>query len=619
MTDVLTVESKAVDLARDTWVRMKTGTYKGDLAMVVHVDYMGQGVIVKLIPRIDLQALANKSEGREVTKKKAVIPLPRLMNIDEARELNIHVEREHGTRTGDYFETIGSMSFRDGFLYMTVAVKSISTQNIHPTFDEVEKFRQPGEGRDSDMANLSTLLANKKKGCFMKGDRIIVVKGDLRNMKSHVEKVEEDTVHIRPNGEGLAETLAFGDKELCKHFEPVNHVKVISGSSEGASGIVTSVEGHVVNMVSDTTKEPLSVFADNVVESSLVTSGLTRIGKYELHDLVIIDNKSFGVIIHVDSEAFQVLKGVPDRPDVALARLREIRGKVEKRGNAQDHFKNQLAVKDMVKVIEGPCKGKQGPVEHIFRGLVFIYDRHHIEHAGFICAKSQSCVVIVGSRANGDRNGNPFSSRFAHFRTPPRTPQSSMRSSRGGLPMSYGGRHRGGRGHDALVGVDVKIRLGPFKGFDHNHIVDSVNVSAPLREPSGYGLGSETPSHPSRTPLHPFMTLVRDPGATPIPESSFLVYKMGKDQIKIVVLYLKGVVHLYNEVQGQLGRRKPCFLGVKSAISAIQSSDAGSWFCRTNTPSDNYSDAGTPRDNGSACALILQLLICHQLLVANHQ
>lgn len=36
MTDVLTVESKAVDLARDSWVRMKTGTYKGDLAMVVN-------------------------------------------------------------------------------------------------------------------------------------------------------------------------------------------------------------------------------------------------------------------------------------------------------------------------------------------------------------------------------------------------------------------------------------------------------------------------------------------------------------------------------------------------------------------------------------------------------
>lgn len=34
MTDVLAVESKAIELARDTWVRMKIGTYKGDLAKV---------------------------------------------------------------------------------------------------------------------------------------------------------------------------------------------------------------------------------------------------------------------------------------------------------------------------------------------------------------------------------------------------------------------------------------------------------------------------------------------------------------------------------------------------------------------------------------------------------
>ena len=37
MTDVLSVESKAIDLARDTWVRLKIGTYKGDLAKVIVV------------------------------------------------------------------------------------------------------------------------------------------------------------------------------------------------------------------------------------------------------------------------------------------------------------------------------------------------------------------------------------------------------------------------------------------------------------------------------------------------------------------------------------------------------------------------------------------------------
>lgn len=34
MTEVLFVESKSIDISRDTWVRMKIDTYKGDLAQV---------------------------------------------------------------------------------------------------------------------------------------------------------------------------------------------------------------------------------------------------------------------------------------------------------------------------------------------------------------------------------------------------------------------------------------------------------------------------------------------------------------------------------------------------------------------------------------------------------
>ncbi|KAK3032437.1 hypothetical protein RJ639_037164 [Escallonia herrerae] len=129
------------------------------------------------------------------------------------------------------------------------------------------------------------------------------------------------------------------------------------------------------------------------------------------------------------------------------------------------------------------------------------------------------------------------------------------------------GRNRGGRGgHAALIGTPVRIRKGPFKGHkgrvadvkgqtvrvemdasmkiltgkfyrlsrpfyvhgypisssfalravDREHLSDNVNVSTPYRDSRRYGLGSETPMHPSRTPLHPYMTPMRDPGATPI-------------------------------------------------------------------------------------------------------
>ncbi|KAG8378154.1 hypothetical protein BUALT_Bualt08G0108500 [Buddleja alternifolia] len=606
MTDVLSVESKAIDISRDTWVRMKIGTYKGDLAKVVDVDNVRQRATVKLIPRIDLQALANKLEGREVPKKKAFTPPARFMNIDEARELHIRVERRRDQSSGDYFEKIEGMLFKDGFLYKNVSLKSLSTQNVQPTFDELEKFRPPGQSGDGDM---SSLFANRKKGHFMKGDRVIVIKGDIRNLKGWVEKVEEDTVHIKPNDKDLPETLTVSDKELCKYFEPGNHVKVVSGATEGATGMVVSVEGHVVNIVSDTTKEVLRVFADNVVESSEVTSGVTRIGDYELHDLVLLDDNSFGVIIRVESEALQVLKGVPERPDVALVRLREIKYKIDKKIYAKDRKQDIISVKDVVKILEGSCRGKQGPVEHIYKGILFIYDRHHLEHAGFICVKSESCLMVGGSRANGDRNGNALTSRFGQLRPPPRAPQSPMRTPRGG-PMNFGGRHgggrggRGGRGHDALLGASVKIRLGSYKGckgrvvevkVDRSYISDNVNVSTPFRETSRYGMGSETPMHPSRTPLHPYMTPMRDSGVTPIHDG---MRTPMRDRAWNPYTPMSPPRDNWEDANPGSWGTSPQYQPGSPRSRPYEAPTPGSGY----TPSVNYNDAGTPRDSGSAYA-----------------
>ncbi|KAI3820090.1 hypothetical protein L1987_13948 [Smallanthus sonchifolius] len=617
MTDVLSVESKAIDISRNTWVRMKIGTYKGDLAKVVDVDNVRQRVTVKLIPRIDLQALANKLEGREVQKKKAFTPPPRFMNVDEAREMHIRVERRRDPMTGDYYENINGMMFKDGFLYKTVSMKSISTQNIQPSFDELEKFRQPDENEDGDMASLSTLFANRKKGHFMKGDRVIVIKGDLKNLKGWVEKVEEGTVHIKPNAKGLLTTLAVSEKELCKYFEPGNHVKVVSGAQEGVTGMVLTVQGHLVNLVSDTTKEVLRVFSDNVVESSEVTSGITKIGDFELHDLVQLDNSNFGVIIRVDSEAFQVLKGVADKAEVELVRLRDIKYKIDRKVSAQDRYKNTISVKDVVKVLEGPCKGRQGPVEHINRGILFIYDRHHLEHAGFICAKSQSCVLVGGSRANGDRNGNPLSARVAQFRTPTRLPNSP---GRGGPPLP-GGRHRGGRGgKDSLVGTGIKIRVGPFKGYkgrvvdvhgtsirvelesqmkvvtvDRTHISDSVNVMTPYRDTHRYGSGSETPMHPSRTPLHPYQTPMRDAGATPIHDG---MRTPMRDRAWNPYAPMSPPRDSWEDGNPGSWGSSPQYQPGSPRSRAYEAPTPGSGWA--NTPGGSYSDAGTPRDTTPA-------------------
>ncbi|KFK42161.1 hypothetical protein AALP_AA2G219200 [Arabis alpina] len=540
MTGVLSVESKSIDLSRDTWVRVKLGTYKGDIAKVVDVDNVRQKVTVKLIPRIDLHALASKLDGGEVAKKKAFVPPPRFMNIDEARELNIRVERRRDPMTGDLFENIDGNLFKDGFLYKKVALKSIITQNVTPSFDELEKFNKPSENGESDFGGMSTLFANRKKGHFMKGDAVIVIKGDLKNLKGWVEKVDEEIVLIKSERKDLPDSLAVSERELCKYFEPGNHVKVVSGTHTGATGMVVKVGQHVLIILTDTTKEHVRVFADHVVESSEVTAGVTNIGDYELHDLVLLDNLSFGVIIRLENEAFQVLKGVPDRPEVALVKLREIKCKIEKKIDGQDRLKNVISVKDDVKVMEGPSKDKRGPVRHIYRGVLFIYDSHHLEHAGFICAKCTSCIVVGGSRSGTTGNGGASVSRFGNFKAPP-VPSSPRRFQREGMGYNAGGRHRGGRGgrDGSLVGTTVKVILGPFKGsrgpvvsvngdfvrvelenkivtVERKTISDNVCATTPYRDTSRFSMGSETPMHPSRTPLHPYMTPMRDSGATPI-------------------------------------------------------------------------------------------------------
>ncbi|KAF9598274.1 hypothetical protein IFM89_026209 [Coptis chinensis] len=559
MTDVLSVESKAIDISRDSWVRMKTGIYKGDIAQVVDVDNVRQRVKVKLIPRIDLQSLANKllcfslvsrinlifhgihviplmtssvdlEDGREFVKKK-VVPAQRPMNIDEASEMHIRVVSRRDPITGDYFENIADMMFKHGFLFKTVSMRSISSQNIQPTFDEFEKFWKPKDGY-YDIASFSTLAVSRRKCHFMKGDAVVIIEGDLKDLMGWIEKVEDEIVHIRLKMKGLHETICINKKSLCKYFKPGDHVKVVSGAREGVTGMVIKVEGHVLIIVSDITKEDIRVFSDHVVESSEVTTGVTRLGDYELRDLVLLNN-GFGVIIRVESEAFQVLKGNANKPEVVFVKLREIKRKIEHRFSRAN---NIVCEKDVVRIVKGPYKGKQGSVDRIHGGVLFIKDRHHLEHAGYICVKAQSCTVIGGTRADGGRHGDSYPPRAV-----PKILQNCIRPP-GGPPTEFnnndvdGGGHRGGRGHDSLAGKTITIRSGQYKSYrgrvvdckgqsvrvelesqmkvvivSHNQIYDHVAVSTPYWETPHNGLGSETPM-PPRTPLHPYMTPMRDPG-----------------------------------------------------------------------------------------------------------
>ncbi|KAH9295946.1 hypothetical protein KI387_039534 [Taxus chinensis] len=416
MTDVLTVDVKSMELGKETWVRVKSGIYKGYLAKIVDIDNMRQRVTVKLVPRLDLQAMKKKMErfvsgNREKRKAVSFAPPARLFNLREIKDMGIMVERKRDPVTGEVFESVDNLMFKlkDGYLYKILSLKSVTSQNIKPSFDELQQFQSDG-GAESEMA-----AGVAKKRHFMKGDVVVVRSGDLKNLKGCVEKVDDENIHVKPKMQGIDGTLlVFKQNELCKFFETGDHVKVLSGRHEGTSGMIVKVENNnVLVIIADRSREDIRVFADNVVECKEEASGLTKLGEYELHDFVQLDRNNFGVITGVENDGFQILKGIPERSEVVSVKVRDISKKIYDRNcKAEDQYRNSVGLRDVMKILEGPFKGKQGPVEHMNRGIVFIRDTHCLDNGGFVCAKARSCVAVAGTQPADT------ASAFGGFRPP---------------------------------------------------------------------------------------------------------------------------------------------------------------------------------------------------------
>eukprot|EP00245_Coleochaete_scutata_P016187 TRINITY_DN746_c0_g2_i1.p1 TRINITY_DN746_c0_g2~~TRINITY_DN746_c0_g2_i1.p1 ORF type:complete len:1066 (+),score=270.70 TRINITY_DN746_c0_g2_i1:65-3262(+) len=555
MTDVLSVEKKSVEIDRGTWVRVKIGLYKGDLGQVAEVDHVKQSVTVKLIPRVDLQAVkVNMDDADGLGRKGRPRPPARFVNMNEVESLRIPVEHKRDTVTGGMFDFFDGKKFMNGYHYKVMSLKSIDGKSITPTFDELQKFQKPpgedGETTDDLLSSVPASIASKQRGQFMKGDVVQVVEGDLRGIIGVVEKVDEDEVTVHPRHESLKESLLFKEKELRKFYKIGDHVKVIAGQQEGTTGMIIKVDEGVVDIISDVTKEDVKIFARDIVPSSEVTSGLTRLGDYELHDLVQLEGTSVGMIIKIEKDGCHILRGMPDRPEVATYKLRDIRHKiVTKRFTAQDQQGNTVGVNDVVRVLKGKYEKVQGTIEHVNQGLLFLNDKHRQENQGYLCVRASDCRILGGNRIEQSRQPQ----HYGNNAFTPKSPAHFLQSPRRGGPPFGGGRGafgrggrggQGGRGDRGLIGKVIKIRKGPWKGYQ-GRIVDVVEsmvrlelesqmkvISVPRaelpdamgepptsqRESVRYTPRTGTPIT-SRTPMHAYMsTPMRDGAMTPLHE-----------------------------------------------------------------------------------------------------
>lgn len=515
MVDAISVNRKAqAELAPDSWVRVKTGLYKDDLAKVVEADYAAGKVDIMLVPRLDYEQMANRDDearrrfpfGRTPT----VRPPAKPFRYEEARSYNLTV-----TRTEEGHQ-IGSHRFQDGYTIRTIALRNVIPMDTMPPLEEVANFNaakqtvEDAYGEQAGASDLSALMealpgAQKGgvKGKFVKGDKVIAIRGELQNIVGVVQDIlPEGRVVVLPRLENIddLEPVDFDPSELRKHFAIGEHVKVLAGSHKGESGMVVQVQDEICVLMSDIAKTEMKVFAKDLTDfaTELPTEN-DKLGEYSLHDLVMLDANTAGVIVSVDQDVAKVMttaSGV-ERPDIRVCKLPDIQKQLRiKGGSTQDVYGNSIRDTDLVTIMEGPHKGKQGTVAHIIRGYIFLKSPDVKEHGGFLCIRGRSC------RVRGSKQTSISVDGLGSARTPTGfTPQSPGRdvlrspmhgfngrnmqspggpygsgagsgggsgrglNSRGGGPGAFSGRSSFARSRDSVVGKTVKVIKGVYNGY----------------------------------------------------------------------------------------------------------------------------------------------------------
>ncbi|UJR38519.1 hypothetical protein I4U23_031185 [Adineta vaga] len=557
MTDILRVVKTSYGIQKGSWVRIKRGVYRDDLAKVEQCDMAQNMVTLKLIPRIDYSKKRGGPKGSS-TDPSGIVPGSNQMMKKKNRfafkkppaklfdETAVEAAGGQIRRDYEYRSFEGGKFDEKGFLIKSFPLQAVSSDGVTPTISELDKFEETIDGPESNVAINKSKASKNDLLSFAPGDQVEVCEGELVNLQGTIVGIDGDSIRILPKHEALKDEIPFKANELRKYFSVGNHVKVLNGRFEGDTGMIVGIDGLKAVVLSDGTKEEMPVRTSDLQICKETATGVDSSGQFQLKDLVNLSADKVGVVTRIDKENLYVLSM---DGKVAPAKIQSVtKRKINRNATALDSQNNNLNAGDIVNVIEGPHNNKQGQIKHLYRHFVFIYSRTLNENGGLFVAKAKNLLL-----AGGTSKITPISASMNAPYMSPRTmstpsPHTSSSSSLGGgsssvrqdSPSSSGGRTPNSSGHGAmkapfsasnnmrrdtsLIGQTVRISQGPYKGYfgivkdatdstckvelhtkcqtitvDRNRIVLTTNVPRQPGEMSNY---FTTPLHGSQTPAY---------------------------------------------------------------------------------------------------------------------
>lgn len=503
MPEVLKTGKRPDKLMNGNWVRIKgrDTIYRGDLAQVCNVREGSNDskVTIRVIPRLDLKGekefledvdkdeiFSDKATG---TKRKGRPP-QKLFDRKELFRLtgstDVHTERSRDT--GEVFDVWNNEMYRFGLMYIpNTNVKNLERgEDVQPTVEELEQwimaekhmrmmYQEDLSSKNADIIARGLQLdissvAGRRMTKLFKGDSVRVTHGEQKGLEGSIVSIDGDVVLV--NIAEFPEPVRINREHLSKNFKIGEHVKVASGKKAGYAGAIVRVEGDFLTIFTDSTREEIKVLSSQVADSADVNGGveskkasIARSMRYELFDLVqmLSDPSEKGVVIQVQNESLTLLTPQNTRRTVPVG---AVKGKIKDTSvRALDMRNNPIAPNDTIHVMNGPLQNRQGVVKHVAGNTVFFKARDEVNNCGLLAVVANFCTASTAAARTltSTLNGSSFGSKLLN--PAPRGPGISM-----GRGMGRGGVYRG---QDSLLRKEVRLKSGPYKGYNGT-VVDVV-------------------------------------------------------------------------------------------------------------------------------------------------
>lgn len=442
-------KSDDVALEEGSYVRIKRGIYKGDLAVVDQISENNLEVMLKIVPRLDygkfddVDPATNQRKARRPTF--AHRPPPQLFNPTMA----LRLDQANLYKRDDHHFTYKNDDYVDGYLYKSFRIQHVETKNIQPTVEELARFGSKEGAVDLTSISQTIKKAQAARVTFQPGDRVEVLNGEQRGSKGIVVKTATDVATVKVP-EFPTKPLEFLMSSLRKVFEPGDHVTVVSGEHQGDAGLVLTVKQGQVTFMSNQTREEVTITANNLTKSidSTPTSS-----QYALHDIVELSAKNAACIIQAGHDIFKV---IDDSGKVSTITKGSILSKINTaraRVAAVDANGNEIKIGDTV--VEKVGARREGQVLYIQSQQIFVMSKKILENAGVFLVNPMNVEAIASkdNLLNNKLDLNKINPDVISKMGPP---------SKLGLQQPQQTQLRLGR--DLALGKTVRIRSAGYKG-----------------------------------------------------------------------------------------------------------------------------------------------------------